>query len=105
MNRGWNVEFAPITWFFGPGYTVFYRMCEWGGNEIHVEAMKPVRKVCMDIINKVGGLWWTSISPDNKRAINLCLKCGFSLFEQKTVTDGFSGKLVTMNIYRRLSDV
>lgn len=105
MINQWPVNFNPIRYFFGDGYTIQTRLCEWGGNEIHVHASKPVRKVCMDIINKIGGQWWTSIDPKNKRAINLCVKCGFELFTQRTVVNTFDGETVTMNIYRRMSDV
>jgi len=105
MIYQYSVDCKPINWLFGDGYTIFYYMCGWGGNEIHVQANKPVRNECLDIINTIGGLWWTTIEPENKMAINLCLRCGFEFFTQKTVIDGFDGKLVTMNIYKRHEDV
>lgn len=105
MYSGAPVEYHPIRWFFGDGYTIFTRLCEWGGNEIHVESSIPVRHICLEIIKSTGGEWWTTISPKNQRAINLCLKCGFKYFTQKTVIDSISGKLVTRNVYRRVKDV
>lgn len=105
MCNQYPVKFNPIKWFFGDGYTIFTRMCEWGGNEIHVQASKPVRSVCLNLMSEIGGDWWTTIDPKNQRAINLCLKCGFEFFKQKTAVDSISGKLVTRNIYRRVSNV
>lgn len=105
MINEWPVNFNPIRYFFGDGYTIQCRWCEWGGHEIHVQANKPVRNVCMNIINAIGGVWWTSIEPVNQKAINLCLKCGFEFYQQKTVINTFDEKEITVNIYRRAANV
>lgn len=101
MICSYPVNFNPIRYFFGDGYTIQTRMCEAGGNEIHVQATKPVRKACLEIIESIGGIWWTGIEPENKKAINLCLKCGFKYIETRTVTDQYSGDSFTLNIYKR----
>lgn len=105
MSNEWPVNFNPIRYFFGDGYTIQVRWCEWGGHEIHVEATKPIRSICMNILNGIGGEWWTNIDPLNQKAINLCLRCGFEFFCQRTVINSFDGEQVTMNIYRRVENV
>lgn len=90
-------NFNPIRWFFGKGYTIFVRLCEAGGHEIHVQSSVPVRHECLKIMNDIGGVFWTSIDPSNQRAINLCLKCGFEFVTETVV----SGK-IKLNLYRRL---
>lgn len=99
------VNFNPSGYVFGDGFTIFFRLCEIGGHEIHVNSSSPTRKACLKLMNNIGGVWWTSIPPVNKKAINLCLKCGFKYYKEITKINPYNGKEVTMNIYKRCEDV
>lgn len=86
---------------FGNGYTICYRPFELGGHEIHVWATKPIRYKCLDLMNSIGGTWWTYIDLGNIKAINLAIKCGFEFVKQFTVKSEIDGKVHEMNLYKR----
>lgn len=101
MIGKYPVNMNPCRFYFGDGYTIMTRMCELGGNDIHVVATMPIRKQCLDILNSIGGTWWTCIKVSNQKAINLCIKCGFELVERKEINNPFNGKIEVMNLYKR----
>ena len=101
LSNDWGQSWWICRYYFGDKYTIFTRL--WGslGREIHVQAFKPVRNECLEILNSFDCDWWTSIEPDNKKAINLAKKCGFTEFKQAEIKDIISCKMVTMIIFRR----
>lgn len=101
MIGEYPVNINPCKFYFGDGYTIMTRMCERGGNDIHVAATRPIRNKCLEILKSVKDVWWTCISESNQKAINLCLKCGFEFVESKRINHPFNGKIEVMNIYRR----
>lgn len=101
LENKYFYDWMPSRYFFGDGYTIYIRLCAIGGHEIHVNASKPVRRIAPDIMDSIGGVFYTTVLPSNKIAINLCLKCGFEYMYTKTVFNNFTGKNITLNYYKR----
>jgi len=79
MDSKWHNLFPDLRFYISGWVFIGYKRCLFGGHEIHVSSKEPARKQCLELMNKIGGVWWAPIKIDNIKAQNLASRCGMTV--------------------------
>lgn len=101
QTPSWGEQYLPYRFFFGKGWTIATINHGPIGREIHVQSEVPLRNISTEIMSYFECDFFTTILPDNQKAINLALKTGFKFIKQSEIKCFSTGEMITVNIYKR----